>query len=72
MRNVLKGKWLQRVMLSLTLILLSACEPFMFTTDSICSVPIIKPDAGFQDRWTKREKIQIEAYDELHDSRCLK
>jgi len=53
-------------MLSLT----SACAPAPATSDFCAIQPDVTPDPGFETRWTRGEKAQIEKLDEHLDDFC--
>lgn len=62
------NKWRMPAMLSLMLISLSACATPV--PEACAWLRQVSPDPGFQTRWTRAEKEQIDALDRNIEQQC--
>ena len=68
MRTSPNKKFLKKLTLISTLILLGACAS---PINSSCGwLKPVQPDAGFQTRWTRAEKEQVDSLDKNIDKNC--
>lgn len=64
----LKQKLIVKALLLLTLISLNACAT---PISNACGwAKQISPNPGFETRWTRDEKNQVDAYDQAVDKNC--
>lgn len=68
MQTLLNKKFRKKLMTLSTLILLGACAS---PINSSCGwLKPVQPDPGFKTRWTRAEKLQVDALDKNIDKNC--